>query len=106
LLVPKEKPMKQLLDRLVLVLALFAGGASVQAQNDRVPDSRRPPSAENGRYDPDPRFPRKEGATQTPDQPNDQGAATRSGRLTPEERQTLRRQIDEAGHDLYKKHKH
>jgi hypothetical protein len=106
LLVPKEKPMKQLLDRLVLVLVLFAGGVSVQAQNDRAPDTRRPQSAENGRYDTDPRFSRKESGPLTPEQSNDQGGGARPGRLTPEERQTLRRQIDEAGHDLYKKHKH
>jgi len=94
--------MKQLLDTLVLVLALFAGDMSVHAQNDRVPEPRRPATVESGRFESDSRSSRAE-SNQAPDQRGASGSNERQGRLTPEERQTLRRQIDEAGHDLYKR---
>jgi hypothetical protein len=95
--------MKQLLDKLVFALVLLAGVASLHAQNDQAPDARRHPPAENGRVDSDQRNQRPDGAAQAGDRRNAQPSGERQGRLTPEERQTLRRQIDEAGHDLYKR---
>jgi hypothetical protein len=95
--------MKQMLDRLALVLALIIGVTSVHAQNNQVQDARRQPPAGNGKYDADARYARPDSAPSPADRHNAQPSGERQGRLTPEERQTLRRQIDEAGHDLYKR---
>jgi hypothetical protein len=99
---PKEKLMRSLPHKLVLVFALCAGGVSVYAQNDRGSDPRAQAQAQGGHVDADPRYPRTENGQSPVDRRNPQAGVERQGRLTPEERQTLRRQIDEAGHDLYK----
>ena len=50
---------------------------------------------------PDPRGQRQDGERGARDG-RSQPEGPRQGRLSPEERQALRRQIDEAGHDIYR----
>jgi hypothetical protein len=99
---------------LACVLVLGAGGALAQhgdrrddqggppQQNSQegqrpgrfyLPQQDRDPRRDNGRYNGDDR------AMQQQDQGGDRGRG--NGRMTPDERRDLRRQINEAGNDLY-----
>ena len=99
---PKEMMMRKMPVRLCLSLLLLAGAADGLAQQrEQGNDPRRGPAQEQDQ-------PSNQRHQQRPD--NDRGAREprqqqdggRQGRLSPEERQALRRQIDEAGHDIYR----
>jgi hypothetical protein len=90
--------MKKMPGRLCLALLMLAGVADGLAQ----PDPNNDPRANQGQQRPAQPDPRAQ-----PRQDNDraqrgQAEGPRQGRLSPEERQALRRQIDEAGHDIYR----
>lgn len=98
---PKEMMMKKMPGALCLSLLLMAGAAEGLAQQrDQNSDPRRGPAQEQA-------YPNQRGQ-QRPDsdrgarEPRAQQDGGRQGRLSPEERQALRRQIDEAGHDIYR----
>ena len=91
--------MKKMPGKLCLALLLLAGAASGMAQQRDLGSDPRNPPAQQQPAQPDPRAQqRPEGDRANRGQP--EGA--RQGRLSPEERQALRRQIDEAGHDIYR----
>jgi len=99
---------------LACVLVLGAGGAFAQQYGDRRDDRAGPPPGmqdgqrAGGRFtlppqqDRDPRQsdPRMDNRDRGQDQ---DGAKGRGGRMTPDERRDLRRQINEAGNDLYQR---
>jgi hypothetical protein len=97
--IPKEIMMKKMPGRLCLALLLLAGAATGMAQQrDPNSDPRNNP-AQQQPAQPDPRGQQRPEA----DRANrGQAEGGRQGRLSPEERQALRRQIDEAGHDIYR----
>ena len=98
--IPKEIMMKKMPARLCLALLMLAGAANGMAQQ-RNPgnDPRSNPPQQQQSGQPDPRGQqRPEGERANRGQP--EGA--RQGRLSPEERQALLQQIDEAGHDIYR----
>lgn len=91
--------MTKLPARICLTLLLLAGAATGLAQQrDQGNDPRRG-GAQEQRAPENPQ-------TQQPQDANrgsrGQADSARQGRLSPEERQALRRQIDEAGHDIYR----
>lgn len=97
--IPKEIMMKKMPGRLCLVLLLLAGAASGLAQQRDPGSDRRNNPAQQQQPQPDPRSQQR----QDGDRANrGQAEGGRQGRLSPEERQALRRQIDEAGHDIYR----
>jgi hypothetical protein len=96
--IPKEIMMKKIPGRLCLALLLLAGAANGQAQQrDPNIDPRNNPAQQQPQ--PDPRGQQRQEADRAS---RGQGEGARQGRLSPEERQALRRQIDEAGHDIYR----
>jgi len=97
--IPKEIMMKKMPGRLCLALLLLASAASGTAQQrDPNSDPRNMPAQQQSAQ-PDPRAQQR----QDGDRANrSQAEGARQGRLSPEERQALRRQIDEAGHDIYR----
>ena len=81
----------------VSLLLITATATAVAQQRDQDPRQGR-----NERSMPsDPRSQRQD-AERSPRDSRSQPEGTRQGRLSPEERQALRRQIDEAGHDIYR----
>jgi hypothetical protein len=70
---------------------------------DRQPDARRYDSRQSGERQYNARADEQRRNQQAQDQQNAQNseASRRSGRLTPDERRDLRRQINEAGADIY-----
>jgi hypothetical protein len=96
--IPKELMMKTMPARLCLALLLLAGAATGMAQQrDPNSDPRNGPAQQQAQ--PDPRGQQRPEA----DRANrGQPEGGRQGRLSAEERQALRRQIDEAGHDIYR----
>ena len=97
--IPKEIMMKKMPGRFCLALLMLAGAADGMAQQrDPNGDPRNNP-AQQQPVQTDPRTQQRPEA----DRANrGQGEGGRQGRLSPEERQALRRQIDEAGHDIYR----
>jgi hypothetical protein len=98
---------------LACVLVLGAGGAFAQQYGDRRDDRAGPPPGAQDGQRPGGRFilPPDRGPRQSDQriddsrmqqQDGDQGNR-RGGRLTPDERRDLRRQINEAGNDLYQR---
>jgi hypothetical protein len=91
--------MKKMPGRLCLILLMLAGAANGLAQQrDPNSDPRNNP-AQQQPSQPDPRAQQRQDAERAA---RGQGDGARQGRLSPEERQALRRQIDEAGHDIYR----
>lgn len=91
--------MKKISGRLCLALLLLAGAVDVQAQQR---DPNYDPRANQAQQQPSQADPRSQ-QRQDGDRANrGQAEGRRQGRLSPEERQALRRQIDEAGHDIYR----
>jgi hypothetical protein len=91
--------MKKMSGRLCLALLMLAGAANGQAQQrDPNADPRNNP-AQQHQPQPDPRGQQRQDADRGA---RGQAEGARQGRLSPEERQALRRQIDEAGHDIYR----
>jgi len=99
---PKEIKMKKLLGRLGLSLLMLTGTVTAMAQGDqnRNPQQQQASPAPNLPSDPRSQHPENERGTR--DSRGAQSQGVRQGRLSPEERQALRRQIDEAGHDIYR----
>ena len=96
--IPKEIMMKKIPGRLCLVLLMLAGTVNGQAQQrDPNADPRNNPAQQQPQ--PDPRGQPRQDADRAV---RGQAEGGRQGRLSPEERQALRRQIDEAGHDIYR----
>jgi hypothetical protein len=93
--------MKKLLGRLALSLLMLMGAANTMAQGDQQRDPRQQPSPERNSPS-EARSQRPENERGGRDPRGVQGEGPRQGRLSPEERQALRRQIDEAGHDIYR----
>ena len=90
--------MKKMPGRLCLILLMLAGAANGLAQQrDPNSDPRNTPALQPSQ--PDPRAQQHQDADRAA---RGQGDGARQGRLSPEERQALRRQIDEAGHDIYR----
>jgi hypothetical protein len=90
--------MRKTLEKVCLSLLLITGAVTgLTQQRDQDPrqarDERNQPA--------DPRGQRPE-ADRGPRDGRNQAEQPRQGRLSPEERQALRRQIDEAGHDIYR----
>jgi hypothetical protein len=98
--IPKEFMMKKMPARLCLALLMLASAADGMAQQrDPGNDPRNNPPRQQQPGQPDPRGQqRPQGERPNRGQPE----GVRQGRLSPEERQALRRQIDEAGHDIYR----
>ena len=97
--IPKEIMMKKISGRLCLALLLLAGAVNGQAQQR---DPNYDPRANQAQQQPSQADPRSQ-QRQDGDLANrGQAEGGRQGRLSPEERQALRRQIDEAGHDIYR----
>lgn len=97
--IPKELMMKKMPGRFCLALLMLAGVADGMAQQrDPGADPRGNP-AQQQPAQPDPRAQQRPEAERAN---RGQAEGARQGRLSPEERQALRRQIDEAGHDLYR----
>lgn len=95
--IPKELMMKKITGRLCLALLTLACGAQGLAQQrDPNSDPRNSPAQQS---QPDPRAQQRQDADRSS---RGQADGARQGRLSPEERQALRRQIDEAGHDIYR----
>jgi hypothetical protein len=90
--------MRKTLEKACLSLLLITGAVTgLTQQRDQDPRQAR-----DERHQPDyPRGQRPEGDRGGRDGRN-QAEQPRQGRLSPEERQALRRQIDEAGHDIYR----
>jgi hypothetical protein len=97
----KEIKMKKLLGRLVLSLLVLMGAANGMAQGDQQRDPRQQPSPDQSSPS-EARSQRPESERGARDARGAQTEGPRQGRLSPEERQALRRQIDEAGHDIYR----
>jgi len=72
-----------------------------QARAERMAPAPQAPQAQPRQYDAHPSDARAEEQRRQVQQQQEQGAARRPGRLTPDERRELRRQINEAGIDLY-----
>ena len=90
--------MTKLPARFCLSLLLLAGTATGLAQQrDQGNDPLRG-GAQEQRAPVDPQSQQR----QDPSRGRGQADGARQGRLSPEERQALRRQIDEAGHDIYR----
>lgn len=87
-----------MLEKVCLSLLLITGAVTgLTQQRDQDPRQAR-----DERHHPaDPRSQRPEADRGGRDGRN-QSEQPRQGRLSPEERQALRRQIDEAGHDIYR----
>lgn len=97
--IPKELMMKKMPGRLCLALLMLAGAADGMAQQRDAGGDPRGNPAHQQPAQPDPRGQQRAEA----DRANrGQSEGARQGRLSPEERQALRRQIDEAGHDIYR----
>nr|WP_217344851.1 hypothetical protein [Noviherbaspirillum sp. L7-7A]MBV0879038.1 hypothetical protein [Noviherbaspirillum sp. L7-7A] len=90
--------MRKTLEKACLSLLLITGAVTgLTQQRDQDPRQAR-----DERHQPaDPRGQRPEGDRGGRDG-RSQAEQPRQGRLSPEERQALRRQIDEAGHDIYR----
>lgn len=90
--------MIKMLEKVCLSLLLIAGAATGLAQqrdyDPRQGREERSQPADGRGSRPDAERGQRDGRNQQ-EQP-------RQGRLSPEERQALRRQIDEAGHDIYR----
>lgn len=90
--------MRKTLEKVCLSLLLITGAVTGLTQ-------QRDQEARQGREErtqpADPRGQRPEGERGAREGRN-QSEQPRQGRLSPEERQALRRQIDEAGHDIYR----
>jgi hypothetical protein len=82
-------------------LTLLVGVASTFAQAEQGRDMPQQPPANRDSYSGEARYQRSDSSRQAQDGRNNQ-QGSRQGRLSPEERQALRRQIDEAGHDIYR----
>ena len=79
---------------------MLAGVADGLAQQrDPNNDPRANPAQQQQRPQPDPRGQQRHDGDRASRGPAE---GARQGRLSPEERQALRRQIDEAGHDIYR----
>ena len=89
--------------RLCLALLMLAGVADGLAQQrDPNSDPRANPAQQqqqHQRRQPEPRDQQRQDGDRANRGPAE---GARQGRLSPEERQALRRQIDEAGHDIYR----
>jgi hypothetical protein len=98
--IPKEIMMKKMRGRLCLVLLMLAGATSGLAQQrDPGNDPRNHSARQQQQTQPDPRAQQRQDGDRAS---RGQAEGGRQGRLSPEERQALRRQIDEAGHDIYR----
>ena len=97
---------------LACALVLGAGSAMAQQQGDRrddqgvqqAPRFRLPPQQDRGHRDDSRAFDeqrQEQRRAQQQEQREQQHESRRSGRMTPDERRDLRRQINEAGMDLY-----
>ena len=96
---PKEIMIRKMPERLCLFLLLLAGAANGMAQQrDQNNDPRRGQAQEQA-Y---PSNQRGQDGERGGRDNRGQADGGRQGRLSPEERQALRRQIDEAGHDIYR----
>jgi hypothetical protein len=96
--IPKEFMMRKTLEKACLSLLLITGAVTgLTQQRDQDPRQARDERHQSA----DPRGQRPEGDRGGRDGRN-QAEQPRQGRLSPEERQALRRQIDEAGHDIYR----
>ncbi len=102
----------RLVGRGVLACALAVAGAGTAFAQQSERDARRDEAAQQrgDRFQADQRFEqrafereeqRRQMQMQQEQQMRNADAARRSGRLTPDERRDLRRQISEAGMDLY-----
>ena len=90
--------MRKTLEKACLSLLLMTGAVTgLTQQRDQDPRQARDERSQPA----DPRTQRPEGERGARDGRN-QSDQPRQGRLSPEERQALRRQIDEAGHDIYR----
>lgn len=91
-----------------LALLLLAGVAGAHADPGRGRGARQQDQAQQ-RYDSEPRgmqrderaCPGPNGCGQGGSDSNARGPSRNNGRMTPEERSALRRQINEAGQDIY-----
>lgn len=91
-------------------LAAMAAATAGPAERDRDAQTRRAQEAAQARHNDDRRFDSRDfdaraqeqrREMQQEQQNKDAEAFRRSGRLTPDERRDLRRQINEAGNDIY-----
>lgn len=78
---------------------MLAGVADGLAQQRDPNSDPRANPAQQQRPQPDPRGQQRHDGDRASRGPAE---GARQGRLSPEERQALRRQIDEAGHDIYR----
>jgi len=95
---------------LATMSAATAGPGERERERDRAAQTRRAQDAADARQNDDRRFDPREFDARARDQRRelqqeqqnkDAEAFRRSGRLTPDERRDLRRQINEAGNDIY-----
>lgn len=99
---PKEIMIRKMPGRLCLFLLLLAGAANGMAQQrDQNNDPRRGQAQEQA-YPSNQRGQQGQDGERGARDNRGQADGGRQGRLSPEERQALRRQIDEAGHDIYR----
>lgn len=90
--------MRKTLEKVCLSLLLITGAVTgLTQQRDQNPRQGREERSQPA----DPRGQRPE-AERGAREGRNQSEQPRQGRLSPEERQALRRQIDEAGHDIYR----
>jgi hypothetical protein len=90
--------MRKTLEKVCLSLLLITGAVTgLTQQRDQDPRHARDERSQPA----EPRAQRPDGDRGGRDGRN-QSEQPRQGRLSPEERQALRRQIDEAGHDIYR----
>ncbi|WP_283441213.1 hypothetical protein [Noviherbaspirillum suwonense] len=91
--------MKKITGRLCLaLLTLVCAAQGFAQQRDANSDQRNNPAQQQSAQ-PDPRAQQRQEADRAA---RGQAEGARQGKLSPEERQALRRQIDEAGHDIYR----
>jgi hypothetical protein len=90
--------MRKTLEKVCLSLLLITGAVTGLTQQ-RDQDPRQGRDERNQAVDPRSQQPGRDRSVR--DRGN-QAEQPRQGRLSPEERQALRRQIDEAGHDIYR----
>ena len=94
-----EIMMKKITGRLCLaLLTLVCAAQGFAQQRDANSDQRNNPAQQQSAQ-PDPRAQQRQEADRAA---RGQAEGARQGKLSPEERQALRRQIDEAGHDIYR----
>jgi len=90
--------MRKTLEKVCLSLLLITGAVTGLTQQ-RDQDPRQGRDERNQAADPRSQQPERDRSVR---ERGNQADQPRQGRLSPEERQALRRQIDEAGHDIYR----